>query len=981
MVRLIFAEVALRRYLGAFLYAVLLLASPAPASAQETGGIAGAVVDQSQSVLPGVTVTATEVTTGRQYVAVTDAHGQYGLLNVPAGTYRLEGALSGFTSTVLPALELLVGQRVTVPLVLRLATLEESVTVTGEAPLVDTRSTQLAGNIDRRQMEELPILGRDWMELSMMVKGVTANDVSSKQTPGVARDDQFQLNLDGQQVRQGISLSSFAGQTGLSREAIAEFQIVTNLFDVTQGRSAGVQVQAISRSGTNNLAGTLYGFFRSDKFNDADHVAGEVLPYSSQQVGGSLGGPIVRNRAHYFVTYEYEREPSTIVFQPPGYTQSLSIPMKRTEHSTLARGDVDLSRRDRLMLRYTSWSRLTPFRSGGAHPSQSRREEQSNWALSGSWTRVMSDSVVQELKAGNYHYFLLLEPAAPRSRQSTSYNFPGVSIGTSGNQPEEFWQDAPSVRYDLTVSRNSHELKIGAEHIREWVTGNWLLNNLGNVSFASLPADVEGRFPLDAWDQPSRWDLSGLDSIALFHNRNFARFGPPLPGVRLGRCATEWTTSTEGCGDWSLAIPRPVFAFWIGDTWRITDRFTFNYGVRYDLDWGHAAPPHVKETDLVIDNGLFVEDVGYRNDIRDLNNWSPRVGFNYNVRGNGRFVIRGGSGLSYGQPTVNSAYLVQLQNGQRMLSSQFVNDGRPGWLLNPTRGVTNEDVVEGRVPLPPQNINLYAHDYELPTISTTILGFQRQVGPIMAVDADLVYERGWNLGSQRNSNLFFDPVTGYNLHPTRVGRPRPDFGNISPYQSNGRSDRLNLATSFTRRYRNNFQLGLTYTLMFFGRDTGVGSQGYGGSGDNPFDLDDSFGRSVDFQRHTLRMNALYRLPWDLTVSWAYFFGSGNYFQSTTGLNPFGSGAGSRLRPDGSKIPVRDFKGDALHKLDVRLAKELRFPRDVKLSGIVEVFNLLNHANYGSYTTVEGRDNYGRPTQNIGTAYVPRSGQLGLRLSF
>ena len=116
-------------------------------------------------------------------------------------------------------------------------------------------------------MEELPLQGRNWMELSKLVKGITANDVAN--TPGVGRDDVFQLNLDGQQITQKIAGSGF-GQPRFSRESIAEFQIVTNMFDITQGRSAGMQVQAISHSGTNNMAGSVYGFFRDDKFNAPD---------------------------------------------------------------------------------------------------------------------------------------------------------------------------------------------------------------------------------------------------------------------------------------------------------------------------------------------------------------------------------------------------------------------------------------------------------------------------------------------------------------------------------------------------------------------------------------------------------------------------------------------------------------------------------------------------------------------------------------
>jgi hypothetical protein len=216
--------------------------------------------------------------------------------------------LPGFATAVIPDVELLVGQNRTVPFTLKVATVSETLTVTGESPLVDTRSSQVAGNVDRRQMEELPLQGRNWMELAMIVKGITANAVTDQ--PGV-RDRQFQLNLDGQEITQQVAGSGF-GQPRFSREAIAEFQVVTNMFDITQGRSTGVQVQAISRSGTNNLTGAVYGFFRSDRFNDADLIARRVLPYSNQQTGGAVGGPIKKDKLHYFFSYEREREPVSV---------------------------------------------------------------------------------------------------------------------------------------------------------------------------------------------------------------------------------------------------------------------------------------------------------------------------------------------------------------------------------------------------------------------------------------------------------------------------------------------------------------------------------------------------------------------------------------------------------------------------------------------------------------------------------------------
>jgi len=293
------------------LVAVLSLAASL-AQAQQAS-IIGTTTDETKALLPGVTVTATDQATGRQNTAVTDERGEYRLLNLPPGKYTVQAELTGFQTVILRDVELLVGQNATIPIALKLAQVNETVTVVGETPLVDTASSQVAGNVTRQQMEDMPLMGRNWMELSKLVKGITANDVGN--TPGVSRDDDFQLNLDGQQITQKVAGSGF-GQPKFSRESIAEFQVVTNMFDITQGRSTGIEVQAISRSGTNKAAGSVYGFFRDDKFNSKDAVANRVLPYQNKQVGGALGGPIVKDKMHFFASYEYEREPATLVTAP-----------------------------------------------------------------------------------------------------------------------------------------------------------------------------------------------------------------------------------------------------------------------------------------------------------------------------------------------------------------------------------------------------------------------------------------------------------------------------------------------------------------------------------------------------------------------------------------------------------------------------------------------------------------------------------------
>jgi hypothetical protein len=222
--------------------ACIIVALPALTNAQEAV-ISGTVSDTTGGVLPGVVVRAVHAATGNSFESVTDAAGVY-RLGVRIGTYQLVAELSGFAAFMRTGLELQVGQQVVLNLQMSPAALQESVTVTGESPLVDFTVSRLGSNLDARQVEELPVNGRNWVDLTLLAAGSRQNFVG--ETPASS----FQLNVDGQQVTQLIATSF--GQPRFSKDTIAEFEVITNRFDARQGRSTGIQVNAITKSGTNN---------------------------------------------------------------------------------------------------------------------------------------------------------------------------------------------------------------------------------------------------------------------------------------------------------------------------------------------------------------------------------------------------------------------------------------------------------------------------------------------------------------------------------------------------------------------------------------------------------------------------------------------------------------------------------------------------------------------------------------------------------
>ena len=237
-------------------------------------------------------------------MAVTDERGIYRIA-ARAGVYRLTAELQGFRAVTREGLELLVGQVMTVNLPMLEATAAETVTVTAESPLLNVSTSTVGGNVDPRQVQELPVNSRNWMNLALLAPGSRTTAVNAT-TPlpdrnnGEARE--FQLNMDGQQVSADIGTG---GQPRYSQDSIAEFQFVSNRFDATQGRSSGVQVNAITKSGGNRLTGSFRGNFRNSKFNAYNPVLARVEPVDNQQLSTTLGGPLVRDKLHYFVNYEY----------------------------------------------------------------------------------------------------------------------------------------------------------------------------------------------------------------------------------------------------------------------------------------------------------------------------------------------------------------------------------------------------------------------------------------------------------------------------------------------------------------------------------------------------------------------------------------------------------------------------------------------------------------------------------------------------
>jgi hypothetical protein len=978
---------------GLLTFVVALFVSVA-VSAQEAT-FTGTVTDTTGGVLPGVTITAVHSASGNTFTTVTDERGEF-RLPVRVGNYALTVELSGF-STVNRSLQILVGQLAEVDVQMTPSSVQETVTVTGEAPLVDTTTSTVGANIDPRQMQELPINGRNWMDLTLLAPGARRNEGG-----GMAqfRQGYAQTNVDGQQLTINYHSQTDTEQPGFSRDAIAEFEVVANRFDATQGRSQGMVVNAVTKSGTNSFAGTIGGYFRDDRFNSKDFITDTVLPYSNQQVSTTFGGPIRQDRVHFFGAYEYEREPKTYVFNNarfPSFNVNQEFPTK--VHKTLGRLDYQFTPQTRLSARFSYFNNIF-FAGGGAtqHPSAAGTRERKTPQYNATLTQVLSSRAVNEIRAGGTNYERLDQPSVRWKGGAFPYhpvglgNSPVIQLQgyTIGAATFNIFQHTQTVRDDFTTAydwRGRHDVKLGGEYFRFDADFGWCNRCMGEVDarLGPAPANLESLFPV--WNDASTWNLAPLAPLTsqVFHA----------------------LSDTEH----RYKIVRHLVAGWVQDDWRIGDRMTLNLGVRYDWD----SNAHSEKLEL----RPFLPG----NQPHDNNNVAPRVGMNFRL--NDRTVLRGGWGLFFAfspndgvQQSYSMVHRFEYQianNGSPTFIPNWFGPGasgegefggpKPSWDASLARACDINNVPGCIRRAIAQEINYPGR--RTPYSQQASVGVQHQFGDTMSVEANYVYTAGHHEETVHNANLSYNPATGANYSFNDITRrPFPDWGIVLLEYLEGYSNYHGTDLTFTKRFSNRWQATATYTLGFFKdglpvrpqwylgsdgimtrRDVGFplaadmgGDYGYAGSS-----IAGGFGQAGD-QRHRAVLNGLWDLGYGVQLSGIYFFGSGERFATNTGvdLRTQGSNAASelRLRADGSIADRAAIVGEPIHRFDMRLQKRLALGPRMTLDGLFEVYNVFNHANYGSYTTVESAGaQYGQPSQNANVAYQPRMLQLGFRVAF
>jgi len=967
--------------------AVILLVLPLSVSAQEAA-LSGTIVDTQGGVLPGVTVTATNEESGNTFLAVTDGTGTFRML-LRIGTYRVTAELVGFATVTRAGLRLQVGQQATVSLQMAPSDIQETIVVSGEAPLIEVSTSTISGNIDQRQVQELPINGRNWLDLTLLAPGNRSN--AGGESPIPRAQVGFQINMDGQQVTNSIAGSNF-GQPRYSRDSIAEFEFVSNRFDATQGRSMGVVVNAVTKSGTNRFAGSFSGYFRDDKLNAKDKVLNRVPVYSNQQLSGTFGGPIRRDRVHFFGNYEREREPQSYVFDGPYPVFNMDLVGTRTQYTGGVKIDTQFTPQTRLSVRLTDYHQYIPGSGGGAttHPSTAsttHRYSPQTWTQ---LTQVLSNRAVNEIKGGYYGNKNEIAPLvswnggpvpSPRTGGapdafyawggSTRYQMRGYTVGAATNAPQMLEQDTWQLRDNFTISYEAggrHDVRAGGEYLKHMFHHWWCSTCNGNLDatrFAAPSAEVlAAMFPV--WNDASTWNVLPL--------------GPSSIRFR------------QSVGNDELLTGRSLFAGWLQDDWAMTSRLTLNLGLRYDADIG-------VEGERIV---LLPWMDGQRP--HDLDNFAPRLGFAFQL--DGQTVLRGGYGRYFTQLENDGAHQPTL-NAQHIFP-EVLYDGRADFATNPFNGpvptfaqaqtlvctpanelATNclRREISSEIPAPGDHHQIsYSHQMSI--------GVQRQFLSDFAIEANFVFTGGRAEEAVFNQNLTYSAATGDNIPFSNIAaRPYPYWGFVNGEYMQGWSNYRALETSLTKRFSHNWQLAANYTFGTLWDSTGDPCQTVRGADQSiscmpiAFELRQDVGgeytRATTDQRHRAVVNGIWDIGAGFQVSGIYFYGSGQRTAVTCSCpaRDTGTGGASRRRDDGTFIARNSFVGDPIHRVDTRFQKRFSLGGTVSVDGILELFNVFNRANYGSYTTNIDSAAYGQPVFNSNVAYGARAAQLGFRLSF
>ena len=894
--------------------------------------VSGRIEDASGAAIGGALIAITNIDKNQTSMTTSDQHGRYTFICLPVGRYQLKVEHAGFDS-VIRELTLSLGQALDLQLRLPVAGLTESANI-NSVPVVETVRTQVAETVLSSEVENLPLNGRNYLDLAALTPAVSrANPVANQRfaetsaVPGTQISVAGQRNINNGFILDGLSANDDAADlpgTFFSQEVIREFQVIASGGIAEFGRASGGIINVVTQSGNNSWQARGYAFLRNQRLDARSPLAPAKDPLTQTQYGASVGGPLKRDRTFLFGNFEQTRLHNAVVvtilpanvnalnnvldqthYAGPRITTGL-VPTGYTTNNVFVRGDHLIDPMNSMSIRYSLYDidSLNARGVGGLNAASrgtALTNRDQTIALSESATLNMR--TVNELR---FQYTRSRLGAPVNDTVGPAITISGVAnLGTSTSSPTGRDLDLYEIADNITALRGLHALKFGAD----------LLYNRVNITF---PGALQGAYT--------------FSSLAVLQEGRYVTF-------------------QQAFGEASLFQSNPNIGFFAQDEFRAHPDLTINLGVRYDLQF---LPDPIQA---------------------DMNNVAPRVGLAY-APGRGKTVIRASYGIFHERIPLRATSNALQRDGTKYKVASF-SFGQPGAPVFPAVATSfPQDFLPSITTIDPNIANSYAQQASLQ--------IERELTPNTSVAAGYLHTRGLHLILSRNVNVpRFPPSLGV----PNLGRPNPNFANISRYESSGDSYYNAMTFSLNRRFSSWAGVRFSYTLAKTLDD--AGNAFFFTPQDNS-DLRDDRGRSDNDQRHRLTMSGTFKLPetssdslWRRVVegfqlSYIFSYGSALPFNIVTGTDR-NSDTNVNDRPVG--VARNTGEGFDFASFDLRLSRRMRFSDRSSLEVIAEGFNLFNRANLQLPNNVFGTGTRPLPAFGHATgAADPRQLQFGLRLS-
>ncbi|HUB31778.1 MAG TPA: carboxypeptidase regulatory-like domain-containing protein [Bryobacteraceae bacterium] len=995
------------------------------AQATASGTIQGTVFDQSQAVVIGAEVVITSKATGEKRTASTNNVGNYRFDLLSAGGYSIRVTQKGFAATV-ENVDLLVGQTATANFTLTPGATTEVVEVTGAAPLVDLGKTSVSTNITPTEVEDLPMVGRDVANLAYLAPGVKAAD---SYDPTKNRYAIMSVNgSGGRNVNVTVNGVDNKDNTvggpvmQLPLEAVQEFQISTQRFSAENGRSEGAAINMITKQGTNDYHGSVFSYFRDTALDTDEKVPNGTggftsahPAYTRQQFGGSAGGRLKRDKLFGFFAIERQREHQNLEETTSSYNElvlakqagfaaqpATSIPTPFFETRYNGRLDWTINSKNSAYVSYNSQANnsLNDQSNGTADLTNGNYTLNHLQLINATLNSLVSSTMVNTFTAG-YQYWNNLIAS---NISAPLIVFPDASLGTNTNVPQQSWQRKWQFRDDVSKTIGAHTLKFGADLIHTPQQGGFFeFSSTLEIDFAADPSVILN----DPVNYPQKF---------------------ATPGAVTGM--------TVANGDPYFLVSTNQLGLYFQDDWKVSKRLMLNLGMRWDKDYNFIGLSDVKDSrtyqELVALNSPFSNPYVSRLPHDDNKDFSPRIGFAYDLTGQGQHVLRGGFGLYYGNVFQNIPLFMEQMSNPTVFQSAIS-------LSAPTDVVTGTGIPLGNwrygvdpmpvIPAPSSQLasgsvgRLMDPNYRNPVTEEFNIGYSYSPTRNSVFEAEYTHV----LGLHENKTMNIDEKAVVNgvcctrpLDPYFANSTQPELASVRDEQSIGRSHYDGFNLSFRQRMTHHISLNVNYTLArAYSFDAGGTSfRNYPRLESNPF-ASYEWGPDPNDERHHVTLSGIIDLPKGFQLAPIMQFGSPRPFNLTNSANTLNTGGGTTnavvvptnnptnfLAYSGNNTAAQNcfygingvsqsctiaaydpLRGDPFFQLDMRLSKNIRFRERANLQLVAQAFNLTNRANYGNdfNGNIASPSTFDHPAGflNPSSTVIPRSvwGELGLRFTF